>query len=318
MPPNPTPPDDARLTDNSGEAGVSDHAGDAAPETDAGPPRSAKKGGAGGKAARDPERRCIVTMERRPQGEMIRFVLGPDNVVTPDIDGRLPGRGAWVTASREILDTAVRKGAFPRAFKSPAKADPALLGLVEGLLAKRALSQFGLARGAGQVIAGMEQVRDALKKEPVACLVEASDGAGDGRDKLTGLAAAISGSASQNGLEIAVIGCFSADELGMALGRPRVIHACLKQGPFARNWIGEVGRLAGFRPIRPPVWSSGPRGRRSEQPAGPVDTTPDPNISDLNTSDLNTAELDTPDTNTSELPTPYSNTPALKTPATDE
>jgi predicted RNA-binding protein YlxR (DUF448 family) len=225
------------------------------PETDAGPPR------AGTKSVRDPERRCIVTMVRRPQTEMIRFVLSPDNLVTPDIDGRLPGRGAWVTADAENLGAALKKGSFPRAFKSPAKADPALLGQVEGLLAKRVLDLFGLARGAGQVIAGYEQVRDALKSEDVACLIEASDGSNDGRRKLASLAFAVSrANEGENGREMPVIGCFTADELGMALGRPRVIHACLKQGPFARKWIGEVGRLAGFRPIRPAVWSSGPRG----------------------------------------------------------
>ena len=64
-------------------------------ETDAGPPRAGKAG------ARDPERRCIVAMERRPQGEMIRFVLSPDGQVTPDLAAKLPGRGAWVTASRK-------------------------------------------------------------------------------------------------------------------------------------------------------------------------------------------------------------------------
>lgn len=243
------------------------------PETDAGPPRS------GGKAVRDPERRCIVTMERRSQGEMIRFVLSPDGVVTPDIDGRLPGRGAWVTATADILGAALKKGAFARAFKSPVRGDPGLLGQVEGLLARRALDLFGLARGAGQVIAGFEQVREALKSEPVACLIEASDGAEDGRAKLSALVAAVSRGQGENGRNIPVIGCFSAEELGMALGRPRVIHACLKQGPFARKWIGEVGRLAGFRPIRPAVWSSDPRGGtgrpdRQLTGAGPEATTP--------------------------------------------
>jgi predicted RNA-binding protein YlxR (DUF448 family) len=204
---------------------------------------------------------------------MIRFVLSPDSVVTPDIDGRLPGRGAWVTASAENLGAALKRGSFARAFKSPAKTDQALLGQVEGLLAKRALDLLGLARGAGQVIAGYEQVRDALKSDKVACLIEASDGSNDGRRKLASLSFAVSrGPEGGEGQEMLLIGCFTADELGMALGRPRVIHACLKQGPFARKWIGEVSRLAGFRPIRPAVWSTGPHGGRdgadSDDPNG--------------------------------------------------
>src|SRR5262249_45324757 len=52
-----------------------------------------------------------------------------------------------------------------------------------------------------------------------------------------------------------VVGCFSADELGMALGRGRVIHACLKQGRFATSWTGELARLSGFRPVWLEGWS---------------------------------------------------------------
>jgi predicted RNA-binding protein YlxR (DUF448 family) len=194
-----------------------------------------------------------------------RFVLAPDKAVTPDIDGRLPGRGAWVTATAENLGLALKRGAFARAFKSPARAEPALPAQVEALLAKRVLDLLGLARGAGQVIAGYEQVRDALKSEEVACLIEASDGSSDGRRKLASLSFAVSrGHAGAAGQEMLLIGCFTADELGMALGRARVIHACLTQGPFARKWIGEVSRLAGFRPIRPAVWTTGPLGGREQ------------------------------------------------------
>jgi len=277
MTPNPAQPHEP-LADTTVEHAAGSDAGGASgpvsgpepelePETDPGPPR------AGGKNVRDPERRCIVTMVRRPQTEMIRFVLSPDNEVTPDIDGRLPGRGAWVTASAENLGAALKRGSFARAFKSPAKANPALPGQVETLLAKRVLDLLGLARGAGQVIAGYEQVRDALKSDQVACLIEASDGSNDGRRKLASLSFAVSrGHGGAEGQEMLAIGCFTADELGMALGRPRVVHACLKQGPFARKWIGEVSRLAGFRPIRPAVWSTGPSGGRggkdSEDPDG--------------------------------------------------
>ena len=263
MTPNPAQPHD-RLADtpvlDAADSRIGgDPAGEAEPETDPGPPR------AGGRNVRDPERRCIVTMSRRAQGEMIRFVLAPDKAVTPDIDGRLPGRGAWVTATAENLGLALKRGAFARAFKSPARAEPALPAQVEALLAKRVLDLLGLARGAGQVIAGYEQVRDALKSEEVACLIEASDGSSDGRRKLASLSFAVSrGHAGAAGQEMLLIGCFTADELGMALGRARVIHACLKKGPFARKWIGEVSRLAGFRPIRPAVWTTGPLGGREQ------------------------------------------------------
>ena len=107
-------------------------------ETDAGPPRAGKAG------MRDPERRCIATMERRPQGEMIRFVLSPDGQVTPDLAARLPGRGAWVTSSREAIETAQKKGAFARAFKAQVKIAPDIAAQTEKLLVARILDQLGL------------------------------------------------------------------------------------------------------------------------------------------------------------------------------
>ena len=65
-------------TTSDGELNGAPDAATPIPEVDGGPPRI-------GKASGEPERRCIATMERRPQGEMIRFVLGPDNQVVPDI-----------------------------------------------------------------------------------------------------------------------------------------------------------------------------------------------------------------------------------------
>lgn len=208
-------------------------------ETDAGP-------GAGGKSAREKQRRCIAMMESSDPAKMIRFVLSPEGEVTPDLTGRLPGRGAWVTARREMLEIAVKKNGFSRAFRAPAKMPPDLPGLVEKLLAARTLDMLGMAKRAGDLILGFEQVRDWVRSHRPACLIEASDGAEDGRGKLLALVRAAYG---QEGVETPVLAGFSADELGMALGRGRVIHACLKQGRFARAWMGELTRLAGFRRV---------------------------------------------------------------------
>jgi predicted RNA-binding protein YlxR (DUF448 family) len=234
--PHQTPLDDAALTDT-------------ADETDAGP----------SKKDQSPERRCIATMESRPQAEMIRFVVAPDGTVTPDLAMKLPGRGAWVTSSREAVDLAAKKGAFGRAFKAQVKVPANLSNDIEALLVKRALDMLGLAKRAGDLILGFDQVRELVRGERPGCLIEASDGAADGRSKVLGLVRAAHGPAYGKDIESRgegtvktpdlppVIGCFSADELGMALGRERVIHACLKQGRFARSWMGELTRLSGFR-----------------------------------------------------------------------
>ncbi|MEP7210916.1 MAG: RNA-binding protein [Alphaproteobacteria bacterium] len=235
MPPAAQNSHDGDLTSTPGEI-----------ETDAGPGRSGGRFTREGDAPASNGRRCVATMESKPAAELIRFVLSPDGEVTSDLAGRLPGRGAWVGANRAAVDLALKKGAFARAFKAQAKTVPDLADRIDAMLAKRALDMLGLAKRSGDLILGFDQVRDAVRSSRPACLVEASDGSKDGRGKLLGLARAIY---ADNGREVPVVGCFSGDEMGMALGRGRVIHACLEQGRFAQAWMGELARLAGFRPV---------------------------------------------------------------------
>lgn len=193
-----------------------------------------------GDASASPERQCAVTRERLPKEAMIRFVLSPDNVVTPDIAARLPGRGVWVAAERRHVDTAAAKGAFPRGFKGAVTVPEGLSDLTERLLVKRCVELLGLARKAGLAIQGHDQVRDALRGKTPAFLLEASDGAEDGRNKVYFLAKAIYS-------DVKVAGALSAQELGMAFGRDRVIHGLVRRGAIAKNWEIAYRRLTGFR-----------------------------------------------------------------------
>jgi len=196
--------------------------------------------GADGDASASPERQCAVTRERLPKEAMVRFVLSPDNVVTPDIAARLPGRGVWVAAERRHVDTAAAKGAFARGFKGAVSVPDALSDFTERLLVKRCVELLGLARKAGLAIQGHDQVRDALRGKPPAFLLEASDGAEDGRNKVYFLAKALYS-------DVKVAGALSSQELGMAFGRDRVIHGLVRRGAIARNWEAAYRRLTGFR-----------------------------------------------------------------------
>ena len=193
-----------------------------------------------GDASASPERQCAVTRARLPKEEMLRFVLSPDNVVTPDIAARLPGRGVWVTSNRREVDIAAAKGAFARGFKQAVTVPEDLADLAEKLLLKRCVELLGLARKAGQAIQGHDQVRDALRGAEPAFLLEASDGAEDGRKKVYFLAKAIYS-------DVKVAGALSAQELGMAFGRDRVIHGLVRRGAIAKNWEIAYRRLTGFR-----------------------------------------------------------------------
>jgi len=178
---------------------------------------------------------------------LIRFAASPDGGVAPDLSRKLPGRGMWVEATREALATAVKKNAFARSAKAQLKPSPELPDLVERLLARRCLDQLGLARREGVLISGFEKTLATLQAGKAAWLVEASDGAADGRRKLLSAAARSSSPPS-------LCGAFSAEELGLALGLENVIHLALLAGRRSERWTEEVRKLAGFRRIIPEDW----------------------------------------------------------------
>ena len=194
------------------------------------------------------ERRCIATGEVQPAEGLIRFALGPADQLVPDIAAKLPGRGAWVSASRAAIDTARTKGGFARALKAPVKVNENLADLTEALLVRRCLDLLGLARRAGAVASGAFQVEATIRSKPLFVLIEANDGAQEGREKMMALHIGLWGRPP------AAVACFDSADLGMALGRDRVIHACLLQERLALAWAAEIGRLAGFRAIVPSSW----------------------------------------------------------------
>ena len=202
-------------------------------------------------AAASRERRDIVSGEVMPEERLIRFVAGPGGAVTPDLARKLPGRGLWVAADRASVETAARKSLFARAAKARLTARPGLADQVETLLLKRLLSGLGLARKAGELIFGFEKVLAAVAGGKAAFLVEAVDGAQDGRRKLL---AAFRKSPRPPRL----IGLFGVEELGLALGGENVIHTAFLAGRGADRWTDDVERLSGFRPLFPESWREEP------------------------------------------------------------
>jgi predicted RNA-binding protein YlxR (DUF448 family) len=197
------------------------------------------------------ERRDIVSGEVMEEARLIRFVAGPDGAAAPDLARKLPGRGMWVAADRASVATAAKKGLFARAAKAKVAAAPDLADQVERLLRVRLLSALGLARRAGELTSGFEKVSSAIASGRAAWLVEASDGASDGRRKLLALARR---QPSPPGL----VGVFNSAELGLALGGENVIHTAFLAGRAAERWAEDVRRLAGFSPLLPEDWREEP------------------------------------------------------------
>ena len=181
------------------------------------------------------ERKCLVTGEVEPKAGLVRFVLGPDAQVVPDISGKLPGRGTYVTAVRAALEKAVSKNLFSRGFKTAATVPDGLVDEIERQLAKRVVELVSLARKSGDAVAGYEKVKDFLFREDARVLMQASDGSERGKTKL---------STPHYGH---YIGWLTADELGLAFGRQTVIHGALASGGLTQRVVEEAQRLRGLR-----------------------------------------------------------------------
>ncbi|MQQ08256.1 RNA-binding protein [Epibacterium sp. SM1979] len=181
------------------------------------------------------ERKCLATGEVQPKQGLIRFVLSPDMEVFPDVLGKLPGRGVYVSAHRPALETAIKKKLFARGFKSQVKMRDDLIAEVDTQVARRLVDLISLARKSGQAISGYEKVKDWLMKEEARILLQASDGSARGKSKL---------STPYKGK---FVGCLTANELGMAFGRETVIHAALASGGLSKRVVEEAQRLQGLR-----------------------------------------------------------------------
>ncbi|MFY0595053.1 MAG: RNA-binding protein [Cognatishimia sp.] len=184
-----------------------------------------------------PERKCIATGDTQPKHGLVRFVVGPDDMVYPDVLGKLPGRGMWVSADRSAIEKAASKGAFARSAKTKVKVPEGLADEVERQLVRRVVDLISLARKSGDAVAGYEKVKDWLSKEVAQVLIQSSDGSGRGKSKL---------STPHYG---SYIGWLTTEELGLAFGRQTVIHGALASGGLTKRVVEEAQRLKGVREI---------------------------------------------------------------------
>ena len=182
------------------------------------------------------ERRCIATKDTLPTTDLIRFVLGPDDVVTPDVSERLPGRGMWVSANKAALTKAIDQGLFSKAAKQKANIPDDLVALTERLITKRAIDLLSMARKSGHAICGFEKTKSAMISERWYILIQAQDGSVPQKQKIRPSAVANS-----------YISWLTAQELGLAFGRENVIHAAVSKGGLSARILLEANRLAGFR-----------------------------------------------------------------------
>ncbi|SMX46943.1 RNA-binding protein [Actibacterium lipolyticum] len=185
-----------------------------------------------------PERRCLATGEVQPKGGMIRFVVGPGDEIVPDLLGKLPGRGIWVSADRAALEQAVKKRLFARGAKQAVQVPDDLVEKIEAGLARRVIDGISLARKGGRAVAGYEKVKSWLTTGEARVLIQASDGSERGKSKLR-----------LPSDTDTFIGCLKASELGLAFGREHVIHGALAAGGLTKRVVEDAAKLSGVRKV---------------------------------------------------------------------
>jgi uncharacterized protein len=206
----------------------------------------------------------VFTRERLPKERMIRFVVGPGRQLVPDLAATLPGRGMWLSATCDVLqsvdsDAAVGESsvaklaaakslaarssadrhlarAFARAARGPVTVPDNLSGLLQGALLRRISERLGLARRAGQAVAGFEKAREMVRSRRARLVMEAADGSRAERTRfLTGL-----------GDDLTIIDPLSGQALGQVFGRDYLVHVAVAPGKLADSLVMEAGRLAGL------------------------------------------------------------------------
>ena len=183
-----------------------------------------------------PERRCIATGDSQPAAGLIRFVVGPDGTVVPDLLGKLPGRGIWVSADRAALEKAISGNLFSKAARTKVTVPEDMIAGLESAMVRRVVELISMARKAGKAVAGYEKVKGWLETGEARVLFQASDGSERGKSKLR----------PPDGKD-SFFGVLSASELGLSFGREHVIHAALGRGGLTEKFREDAIRLSGVR-----------------------------------------------------------------------
>jgi uncharacterized protein len=188
-----------------------------------------------------PVRSCIACRREGDKETFLRFVLAPDGTVTPDLEVKLPGRGAYTCKSRRCVSEAAARRQFSRAFKGEAAAVEAqsLAALVQRIMEQRISGYLALANKAGVTVSGGEAIERSLKGMKVPrLLMLATDISTAIGERLKGMAARAA---------VPVVQVLSKELLGQLVGKEsdRSAVAVLSDG-FACSLVKEIERYRNY------------------------------------------------------------------------
>lgn len=181
------------------------------------------------------ERRCLATGAVLPRRALLRFVVSPDGEIVPDVAEKLPGRGLWISASPAAITEAVRKNLFAKAAGAKVRAAPDLAAQVAQLLRRDLQQKLGLAKRAGMIVAGFNQVEPELARGALQALFIATDAGADGAAKLARLSPALS-----------PLRLLQSVEQGQALGQDQLVYLGLRFHPLTGRVLAAAARFSAF------------------------------------------------------------------------
>ena len=204
-------------------------------------------------AERGPNRRCLVSRAIAPRESLMRLVVDPEGRLMADIDGKLPGRGLWITPTAAAMEQAIAGRLFTKAARRPVAVPQDFLPRLQEMLMRRLLDQLGLARRAGKVAMGFDAVlaeiiREDGGKNYRGLLIAASDAAENGRDKLR-----------QKARRAERLDFLDSSTISKTLGRDAIIHAAVPDSGFTARIVTLRDRLISLFPsaasAKPQVYS---------------------------------------------------------------
>jgi predicted RNA-binding protein YlxR (DUF448 family) len=192
-------------------------------------------------AATGPKRSCIACRREGNKGSFLRFVLAPDGSVTPDIEEKLPGRGAYTCQSRRCLLDAAQRRQFSRAFKGVASVvdGQAMADLLQRVMEQRIAGYLSLANKAGATVSGGDAIERSLKGSRLPrLLVLATDTSASIAEKLSGMATRAA---------VPVAQVLSKEVLGQLMGKESDRSAvAVSSSGFAQSLMKEIERYRNY------------------------------------------------------------------------
>ena len=180
-------------------------------------------------------RKCIVTGRILEKHNLLRFTILSDGTLVPDFKKKLPGTGVYVSASLNILSTAVAKNLFSKALKQKVKIPIGFIENVTSLLKQNGLNLISLARKAGILRTGFDKVSEQIKKNRAAFIIEAINAGTDGHNKIISLAK-----------ELEIFNIYTIEELDKALDKNNTVHIAFEKSEMSIKTIGEFRKISNY------------------------------------------------------------------------